>query len=113
MAARTKKIRRRFRRNATSDQMTHTVGDLIEADELLAQVDLEDDGRLVVEIRIREADHAGVMAEFDAGLVTTLTAAALDTEVQAYDRGDEIRNDFLTATQRSALIARATTWPAP
>lgn len=78
------------------------------ANYIRAEVDLDNDGRRRAVLTIQEADHAGVIAEYEAGSATTLLEAALDTEVAALSDVDE-----LSSTQKTNLIGKAVTFPSP
>ncbi len=73
-------------------------------------MDLDDDGRRIVSVLLTEVTHAGIVAEYVAGTATTLMEAALDTEIQAIVEGTDI-TEFLSATQKTNLVLRTTTWP--
>jgi hypothetical protein len=111
MAARVLKVTRRRVHEAYSDGASGSNGKTITDAALIATVDLDDDGRRVVQLVLKGTDHAGLISEWGTGTATTILESALDTEIAAVNEGDEIVADFLSATQKANVIRKSVAWP--
>lgn len=103
---------RKYESDAT-DEFTHGGYRMINADFLIARVDLESDGNRIIDVKLDEANHTGLIAEWTAGTATTILEAALDLEIQNIDEGTDIPSHPMSGTQQTNIINRATTWPSP
>lgn len=94
-----------------SDGQDGSNGRTVYDDALIATVDLDDDGRRIVQVLLKESDYTGLIAEWNTGSATTILEGALDVEIPAINEGDEIPADFMTATQKTNVIRKSVAWP--
>ena len=70
---------------------------------ILVRLDVFGDGSLIVERKLKESDHAGLIAEWEARFVVTILNTAIQAAVDAEDNTDP-----LAALQRARIGASFT-----
>lgn len=75
------------------------------ANRIVVTMDLDGDGTRLVNVTLDEADHAGLIAEWETGTATTVLSAAIDAELALISDPDEL------STAQRAFIGNVHAFP--
>ena len=101
----------RGRKRATDSDGHHGSNYRWQVDDfLVAVVDMDDNGRRIYSILLKESDYTGLIAEWTTGSATTIAENAVETEIAALVEGTDV-HDMMTSTQKANLIRKSVAWP--